>query len=52
MFNFGKKKEDETRQEALDHAKKTVNIGLTGGLTKAFMGQGFVDKVNNAMDQG
>lgn len=52
MFNFGKKKEDETPQEALDKAKKTVNSGLTGGLTKAFMGQGFVDKVNNAMDQG
>ena len=52
MFNFGKKKEDETSQEALDHAKKTVNSGLTGGLTKAFMGQGFMDKVNNAMDQG
>jgi hypothetical protein len=52
MFNFGKKKEDETPQEALDHAKKTMNSGLTGGLTKAFMGQGFVDKMNNAMDQG
>lgn len=52
MFNFGKKKEDETPQEALDHAKKTVNSGLTGGLTKAFMGKGFVDKMNNAMDQG
>jgi hypothetical protein len=52
MFNFGKKKEDETPQEALDNARKTVNSGLTGGLTKAFMGQGFVDKVNNAMDQG
>ena len=52
MFNFGKKKEDETPQEALDKAKKTVNSGLTGGLTKAFMGKGFVDKMNNAMDQG
>ena len=36
----------------MDHARKTVNNELTGGLTKAFMGQGFVDKVNNAMDQG
>ena len=52
MFNFGKKKEDETPQEALNNAGKTVNSGLSGGLTKAFMGQGFVDKVNNAMDQG
>ena len=52
MFNFGKKKEDETPQEALDNARKTMNSGLSGGLTKAFMGKGFVDKMNNAMDQG
>jgi hypothetical protein len=52
MFNFGNKKEDETPQEALANARKTVNSGLTGGLTKAFMGKGFLDKVNNAMDQG
>jgi hypothetical protein len=52
MFNFGKRKEDEDPQEALNNAKKSMNSGLTGGLTKAFMGQGFVDKMNNAMDKG
>jgi hypothetical protein len=54
MFNFGKKDDDiyEDPQKALDHGKKTLNSGLTGGLTKAFMGKGFVDKMNNAMDKG
>ncbi|HVN14837.1 MAG TPA: hypothetical protein VMT73_03775 [Anaerolineales bacterium] len=51
MFNFGKKPSEDP-QEALDNAKKTLNKGITGGLTKAFMGKDFVDKMNNAMDQG
>ncbi len=53
MFNFGKNKGDmNDPQKALDHGKKTLNTGLTGGLTKAFMGKDFVDKMNNAMDRG
>jgi hypothetical protein len=52
MFNFGKNKDNEDPQKALDNARNTVNKGLSGGLTKAFMGQGFVDKMNNAMDKG
>ena len=52
MFNFGKKKDDDDPQKAWDRAGKTVNSGLTGGLTKALMGQGFVDKMNYVMDQG
>lgn len=48
MFNFIKK--DEDPQKAMDNARSTVNDGLMGGLTKAFMGQGFVDKMNNALD--
>ncbi len=53
MFNFGKKKdEEEDPQKALDKARGTVNKGISGGLTKAFMGQGFVDKMNSAMDAG
>ena len=53
MFNFGKNKDDmNDPQKALDHGKKTLNTGLTGGLTKAFMGKDFVDKMNNAMDRG
>ena len=52
MFNFGKKDEDNDPQKALDKGRKSLNKGLSGGLTKAFMGQGFVDKMNNVMDQG
>ena len=51
MFNFNKKQEEDP-QKALDNARNVVNKGLMGGLTKTFMGQGFVDKMNNAMDQG
>jgi hypothetical protein len=50
MFNFNKSREDP--QRALENARNAVNQGLTGGLTRAFMGQGFVDKMNAAMDQG
>jgi hypothetical protein len=50
MFNFNKTQEDP--QKALDQARNVVNKGLMGGITKAFMGQGFVDKMNSAMDQG
>ena len=50
MFNFNKSREDP--QKALENARNAVNQGLTGGLTRAFMGQGFVDKMNAAMDQG
>ncbi len=51
MFNFNKKQEEDP-QKALDNARNVVNKGLMGGLTRTFMGQGFVDKMNNAMDQG
>ena len=50
MFNFGKKMEEDP-QKALDNAKNTLNTGLVGGLTKAFMGKDFVDKMNNSMNQ-
>src|SRR5512141_3503186 len=51
MLNFNKKQEEDP-QKALDNARNVVNKGLMGGLTRTFMGQGFVDKMNNAMDQG
>ena len=51
MFNFGKKVEKDP-QKALDNAKKTMNSGITGGLTKAFMGKDFVNDMNSAMKQG
>jgi len=50
MFNFNKNQEDP--RKALDNARNVVNKGLMGGLTKVFMGQDFVDKMNSAMDQG
>lgn len=49
MFNLGKKK-DEDPKDAIDKASKTINKGLTGGLTKAFMGQDFVDQTNAALE--
>ncbi len=53
MFSkFVKNNSEEDPQKALDKGRDTVNKGLMGGLTKAFMGQEFVDKMNNAMDQG
>ena len=51
MFNFGKKIEKDP-QKALDNAKKTMNSGITGGLTKAFMGKDFVNDMNSTMNQG
>jgi len=51
MFNFGKKVEKDP-QKALDNAKKSMNSGITGGLTKAFMGKDFVNDMNSAMNQG
>ena len=51
MFNFGKKVEKDP-QKALDNAKKTMNSGITGGLTKAFMGKDFVNDMISAMNQG
>ena len=48
---FGRKIEKDP-QKALDNAKKTMNTGLMGGLTKAFMGKDFVDDMNNAMNKG
>ena len=51
MFNLGKKQEKDP-QKALDNARKTMNSGITGGLTKAFMGKDFMNDMNAAMDQG
>ena len=53
MFGkFVKKQMDKSPEEALNDGRKSINSGITGGLTKAFMGQEFVDKMNGAMDQG
>jgi hypothetical protein len=51
---FGKKKDEDTNdpKKALDKAEKTLNTGLTGGLTKAFMGKDFVNSMNATISQG
>ncbi len=51
MFNFGKKMEDDPKK-ALENADNVLNKGLTGALTKGFMGKDFVNKMNNAIDKG
>ncbi len=52
LGKFVKKQMDKSPDEALQDGRNAVNKGLSGGLTKAFMGQEFVDKMNNVMDQG
>ncbi len=47
---FGRKIEKDP-QKALDQGKKTLNNPLLKGVTKAFMGQDFVDQTDNAMNQ-
>jgi len=51
MFGkFGKPEKDP--QKALDQGRNALNSGLSGGLTKAFMGKDFVNDMNAAMDKG
>lgn len=46
MFKkFGKGKDDDPKK-ALDKASDALNKGLTGGLTKAFLGKDFVKTMN------
>jgi hypothetical protein len=53
MFGkFVKKNMDKSPDEALQDGRKAINKGISGGLTKAFLGQEFVDKMNGVMDQG
>ncbi len=52
MF-FNKKKHQEMMNDpkkALDHADKTINKGVTGFLTKTFMGKDFVDQTNQSLN--
>ena len=58
MFGIGKKIQDAIKKAetdpvgAMEDHKKSLNSGLTGLVTKAFMGKGFVDKMNGVMDMG
>ncbi|MBC6301333.1 hypothetical protein [Listeria booriae] len=47
MKLFGKK--NETKLDQLDQAEKAVNKGLTGLLTKAFVGKEQMDKINSSI---
>src|SRR5689334_19288011 len=51
MFDFGKKQDNDPKK-ALEKADNVLNKGMMGALTKGFMGKDFVDKMNNALDQG
>ncbi|MGH8777888.1 hypothetical protein [Paraburkholderia sp.] len=58
MFGIGKKIQDAIKKAetdpvgAMEDHKKSLNSGLTGLMTKTFMGKGFVDKMNGVMDMG
>src|SRR5688572_6726634 len=41
----------DTPEEALKKADKTLNKGFTGFMTKTFMGQENMDKMNAGLDQ-
>lgn len=58
MFGIRKKIEEAMNKAQTDPAgviedhKKTLNSGMTGLMTKAFMGKEFVNKMNGVMDMG
>jgi hypothetical protein len=58
MFGLGKRIEEAMKKAETDPTgliedhKKTLNSGMTGALTKAFMGKEFVNKMNGVMDMG
>lgn len=54
MFGMGKKTKEmkDDPEKALDYADKKINKGVTGFVTKAFMGKDFVNDMNKAMDAG
>ena len=56
MATFGNNKNDtndpmENGKKIIADQKKKWTTGFMGGLTKATMGKGFVDKFNNTMDE-
>jgi hypothetical protein len=52
MFGINKKIKDMQKdpKKAIDEADKTLNKGLTGFLTKTFMGKDAVDQMNKGLD--
>lgn len=49
---FGKDKNTNDPEKALNDAEKKLNKGFTGFATKAFMGKDYVDKMNETMAMG
>lgn len=54
MFGMNKKIKEAQKdpEKALDNADKTLNKGLTGFMTKTFMGKDFVEDMNKSMQAG
>jgi len=52
MFGFGKKINDMNKdpKKAIEHADKTINSGLTGFFTKAFVGKEGMDRINAGLN--
>ena len=50
MFGFGKKEVEKDPKKALENAEKTLNTGVSGFMTKTFMGKDFTDKMNQSID--
>lgn len=54
MFGMDKKMKEarENPEKALDNADKTLNKGVTGFMTKAFMGKEFTADMNKGLQAG
>jgi hypothetical protein len=52
MFANKKGNDMDDAKKGLDKADKTLNKGLTGALTRGFMGKDFVNKMNEGLDAG
>jgi len=51
MFGIGKNKDAEKDpKKALENAEKKLNTGVSGFMTKTFMGKDFTDKMNQSID--
>jgi hypothetical protein len=50
MFGFGKKEVEKDPKKAIENAEKTLNTGVTGFMTKTFMGKDFTNKMNASLD--
>ena len=54
MFGMDKKIKEmrDDPEKALDHADKTINKGMTGFVTRTFMGKQFTEDVNKSLAAG